>query len=98
MILRFIIRRALSGLLTMFAISAVMFVLFYVAPNDPAHELAGPQATSDVVEQIQRRLRARPSRSSTASAGSSVICCMAISATRTTASGRCSRQSSIVCR
>ena len=56
MILRFIFRRVLSGLLTMFAISVVMFVLFYVAPNDPARELAGPQATSDVVEQIQRRL------------------------------------------
>ena len=56
MIVRFIIRRVVSGLLTMFAISLVMFILFYVAPNDPARTIAGPQVTFDVVEQIQRRL------------------------------------------
>jgi len=53
---RFLLRRVVSGLLTMFAISVVMFILFYVAPNDPARTIAGPQATFDVVEQIQRRL------------------------------------------
>ena len=56
MIVHFVIRRVLSGLLTMFAICVVMFVLFYVAPNDPARTIAGPQATFDVVEQIERRL------------------------------------------
>lgn len=53
---RFVLRRILLGLLTMVAISMVMFLLFYVAPNDPARTLAGPQATFDVVEQIQARL------------------------------------------
>jgi peptide/nickel transport system permease protein len=53
---RFLLRRTTSGLLTMLAISIVMFVLFYVAPNDPARTIAGPQATYAVVEQIQERL------------------------------------------
>ena len=56
MIVRFLLRRTLSGLLTLFVISLLMFILFYVAPNDPARTMAGPQATFDVVEQIQRRL------------------------------------------
>ncbi len=56
MIVRFVLRRLLSGALTLFVISLTMFILFYVAPNDPARTIAGPQATFDVVEQIQRRL------------------------------------------
>ena len=56
MIVRFLLRRTVSGLLTLFVISLLMFILFYVAPNDPARTMAGPQATFDVVEQIQRRL------------------------------------------
>jgi len=55
-IVRFVFRRLLSGALTLFVISLTMFILFYVAPNDPARTIAGPQATFDVVEQIQRRL------------------------------------------
>jgi peptide/nickel transport system permease protein len=55
-IARFVLRRIVSGALTLFFISLLMFVLFYVAPNDPARTLAGPQATFDVVEQIRRRL------------------------------------------
>jgi len=53
---RFVLGRVLSGLLTLFVISLVMFILFYVAPNDPARTIAGPQATFAVVEQIQERL------------------------------------------
>ena len=56
MIVRFLLRRLASGALTLFVISLTMFILFYVAPNDPARTIAGPQATFDVVEQIQRRL------------------------------------------
>jgi peptide/nickel transport system permease protein len=55
-IARFVLRRIVSGALTLFFISLLMFVLFYVAPNDPARTLAGPQATFDVVEQIRQRL------------------------------------------
>ncbi len=55
-IVRFVLRRIVSGLLTLFVICVLMFVLFYVAPNDPARTIAGPQATFDVVEQIEHRL------------------------------------------
>ena len=44
--IRFLSRRTVSGVLTLFAISALMFVLFYVAPNDPARTIAGVQATN----------------------------------------------------
>ena len=53
---RFLLRRIVSGVLTMLFICVVMFVLFYVAPNDPARTIAGPQATFDVVDQIRARL------------------------------------------
>jgi peptide/nickel transport system permease protein len=53
---RFMLRRFVSGLITLFVISLLMFILFYVAPNDPARTIAGPQATFAVVEQIQERL------------------------------------------
>ncbi|MCF6508128.1 ABC transporter permease [Blastococcus sp. MG754426] len=53
---RFLLRRIASGLLTLFAISVLMFTLFYVAPNDPARTLAGPQATNAQVDQVRERL------------------------------------------
>ena len=56
MTVRFLLRRIVSGALTMLFICVVMFVLFYVAPNDPARTIAGPQATFDVVDQIRARL------------------------------------------
>jgi peptide/nickel transport system permease protein len=52
----FLLRRLVAGVLTLLAISMIMFVLFYVAPVDPARAIAGPQATFAVVEQIQERL------------------------------------------
>ncbi|WP_251451225.1 ABC transporter permease [Microbacterium sp. Marseille-Q6648] len=54
--IRFLSRRTLSGILTLIAISALMFVLFYVAPNDPARTIAGVQATNAQVEQVRERL------------------------------------------
>lgn len=53
---RFLLRRTASGLLTLFAISVLMFTLFYVAPNDPGRTLAGTQATNEQVEQVRERL------------------------------------------
>lgn len=53
---QFLARRLVSSLLTLFAISAIMFILFYVAPNDPARTLAGPQATFEQVDQVRERL------------------------------------------
>ncbi|MDJ0333989.1 ABC transporter permease [Salinibacterium sp. G-O1] len=54
--IRFLSRRILSGILTLIAISGVMFLLFYVAPNDPAATIAGPQATNDQIDQVRARL------------------------------------------
>ena len=54
--IQFLSRRILSGVLTLFAISGVMFLLFYVAPNDPAATIAGPQATNEQVDLVRARL------------------------------------------
>ncbi|WJL96354.1 ABC transporter permease [Microbacterium sp. ET2] len=54
--IRFLSRRVVSGILTLFAISAIMFLLFYVAPNDPARTIAGVQATNAQVDQVRERL------------------------------------------
>ncbi|NYD68090.1 ABC transporter permease [Agromyces atrinae] len=54
--IRFLSRRVISGILTLIAISAIMFLLFYVAPNDPARTIAGVQATNEQVELVRERL------------------------------------------
>ncbi|MDN3495407.1 ABC transporter permease [Planococcus sp. APC 4015] len=54
--IRFLSRRIVSGVITLIAISAIMFLLFYVAPNDPARTIAGVQATNDQVELVRERL------------------------------------------
>lgn len=54
--IRFLGRRVVSGVLTLLAISMVMFVLFYVAPNDPARTIAGVQATNAQVDLVRERL------------------------------------------
>ncbi len=53
---RFLARRISLGVLTLFAISLIIFGLFYVAPNDPARSIAGPQATFEVVDHIRHNL------------------------------------------
>jgi peptide/nickel transport system permease protein len=55
-IARFLVRRVALGILTLFAISVIVFVLFYVAPNDPARSIAGPQATFEVVAHVRHTL------------------------------------------
>ncbi len=55
-ITRFLIRRILLGALTLIAVSMIIFGLFYVAPNDPARSIAGPQATFETVELIRHNL------------------------------------------
>lgn len=54
--LRFVVRRILLGLLTLLVVSMVIFGLFYVAPNDPARSIAGPQATFATVDLIRHNL------------------------------------------
>lgn len=54
--IRFLLRRSLFGVLTLFAISVIIFALFYVAPNDPARSIAGPQATFETLDLVRRNL------------------------------------------
>ena len=53
---RFIIRRALFGVLVLLIISFAVFVLFFlVAPGDPAANFAGRNPTPERLEQIRER-------------------------------------------
>lgn len=54
--LRFLIRRLLFGVLVLWLISVAVFVLFFVAPHDPARTIAGRQATAQTVALVQHRL------------------------------------------
>jgi peptide/nickel transport system permease protein len=54
--LRFLVRRALFGVLVLWLISVAVFVLFFVAPHDPARTIAGRQATAETVALVRHRL------------------------------------------
>lgn len=54
--LRFFIRRILQGALVVWIISVVVFVLFFVAPNNVARKLAGRNASVQTVETIRENL------------------------------------------
>lgn len=51
---RYVARRCLFALVTIFAITSVLFFLFRLAPGDPVGRLAGPHATVDDREQIKK--------------------------------------------
>jgi peptide/nickel transport system permease protein len=52
---RFIVRRLISMVLVMFAVSVLTFLIFNVIPNgDPAQRMAGKQVTPSGVEAIRR--------------------------------------------
>ena len=53
---RFLVRRLLFGLLVLWLISLVVFVLFFVAPHDPPRLIAGRLATPDTVALVRHRL------------------------------------------
>src|SRR5580692_8271894 len=52
--IRFLIRRVILGLITLWVIVTLVFVLYYVGPHDPARELAGRAATPTLLTQINR--------------------------------------------
>jgi peptide/nickel transport system permease protein len=54
--LRFVARRLLLGLLVLWITSGAVFVLFFVAPHDPARLLAGKLATPQTVALVNHRL------------------------------------------
>jgi peptide/nickel transport system permease protein len=53
---RFLLHRALHGLLVLWLISLVVFGLFFLAPKDVARRMAGRQATPETVALIRHRL------------------------------------------
>jgi peptide/nickel transport system permease protein len=53
---RFLVRRVLFGLLVLWIVSGAVFLLFFVAPHDPARLIAGRLATSQTVALVNHRL------------------------------------------
>ena len=53
---RFLGRRLLFGLLVLWIVSGAVFVLFFVAPHDPARLIAGKLATPQTVALVNHRL------------------------------------------
>lgn len=54
--LRFLARRALYGIFVLWIISIAVFVLFFVAPHDPARLIAGRLANAQTVAAVRHRL------------------------------------------
>lgn len=53
---RYIIRRLLGIIITLFGVSVIVFCLTYVLPGDPARSIAGPKATIETVDSVRRQL------------------------------------------
>jgi peptide/nickel transport system permease protein len=53
---RFMVRRILLGLLVLWVITTLVFVMFFVAPHNVARLLAGRQATPQTVALVKHRL------------------------------------------
>jgi peptide/nickel transport system permease protein len=51
---RFLIRRIVLGLVTLWVIVTLVFLLYYAGPHDPARQLAGRAATPALLAQINR--------------------------------------------
>ncbi len=52
--IRFLIRRIVFGLITLWVIITLVFILYYAAPHDPAAQLAGRAVTPTLLQQINR--------------------------------------------
>jgi len=53
---RFLVRRISLGALVLWIITILVFVMFFVAPNDVAHNIAGRNATPATVANVRRTL------------------------------------------
>lgn len=53
---RFIVTRLAFGVGVLLMLSVFVFVLFYLAPGDPARSIAGDKASSDVLALIRKNL------------------------------------------
>ena len=52
----FVLRRIVLGIVVLWAITALVFVMFFVAPHNVARTIAGRQATPDTVALVNARL------------------------------------------
>jgi peptide/nickel transport system permease protein len=53
---RYLIRRIIQGIFTLWVIVTLVFILYFVAPHDPARLLAGKTVTPGLVENIRKSL------------------------------------------
>lgn len=53
---RFVIRRVLLAVVTLFAISVITFLLFFAVPSSPANVMCGKNCTPTQIAQVERRL------------------------------------------
>ena len=53
---RFLVRRILLGLVVLWVITAIVFIMFFVAPSNVARLIAGRQATPETVALVEHRL------------------------------------------
>jgi peptide/nickel transport system permease protein len=53
---RFLVRRIFFGIVVMWVVATAVFVLYFVAPHDPARTIAGRQATAQTIGLVRHRL------------------------------------------
>ena len=53
---RFLARRVAFGLIVLWAVVTAVFILYFLAPNDPARLIAGRQATPETINAVRRAL------------------------------------------
>ncbi len=53
---RYLIRRVIQGIFTLWVIVTLVFILYFIAPHDPARLLAGKTVTPGLVENIRKSL------------------------------------------
>ncbi|MFG2001345.1 ABC transporter permease [Spirillospora sp. NPDC048911] len=54
--IRFVLRRALSGIAVLWLVSTAVFLLVFVAAGDPARVIGGPRATTETLRLIRANL------------------------------------------
>jgi peptide/nickel transport system permease protein len=53
---RFLVRRIAFGAIVLWVVLTIVFVMYFVAPHDPARLLAGRQATAQTIADVRHRL------------------------------------------
>ncbi|MEU7040390.1 ABC transporter permease [Streptomyces varsoviensis] len=52
----YLLRRAIGAVIVLFALSLVIYALFYVAPGDPARLACGPRCNPEQIRQVREQL------------------------------------------